>query len=77
MPAPGPYSYRVRAFDAAGNLSDLSNTASATMPGHDANPTAPGNLDGDRQRSARVDLAWEESTDDLGVTGYKVYRTAR
>ena len=39
------YSYRVRATDAAGNLSDYSNTASATTAAPDTQPpTAPSNL---------------------------------
>ena len=42
-PGAGPYSYTVRAIDAAQNLSDPSNTASATVP-DTTKPTAPGNL---------------------------------
>src|SRR5439155_1579305 len=39
------YSYRVRATDAAGNLSGYSNVASATTPAPDTQaPTAPSNL---------------------------------
>ena len=44
---PGTYSYTVRAVDAAGNLSDHSNTASATVPDI-TKPTPPGNLRTDR-----------------------------
>src|SRR5207244_2378474 len=39
----GPHSFTVRAVDAATNLSDPSNTASATVP-DTTKPTAPGNL---------------------------------
>ncbi len=71
---PGTYHYRVRAFDAAGNLSDLSNEATASMLGPDGeNPTAPGNLTA-TLNGARVDLGWDASSDDRGVTGYKIYR---
>ena len=41
--APGSYSYTVRALDAAGNVSDPSNTASATVP-DTTKPGAPGTL---------------------------------
>ncbi len=37
------------------------------------NPTAPGNLTA-TLNGARVDLGWDASSDDLGVTGYKIYR---
>ena len=71
------YSYRVRATDAAGNLSAYSTIATATTRGrgrHDAADRArPGWR---RPRSARtqIDLAWAASTDNVGVTGYRVER---
>ena len=37
-------------------------------------PTAPGHLNATAPSSNRVDLAWDASTDDVGVTGYRVYR---
>ena len=40
---PGTYSYTVKATDAAGNLSDASDTASATVP-DSSDPTAPTGL---------------------------------
>ena len=47
--AAGSYSYRVRATDAAGNLSPYSNVASATIPDTQP-PTAPSESDGDGER---------------------------
>ena len=70
--APGPYSYTVRAIDAAQNLSDPSNTASATVP-DTTKPTAPGNLQA-TAGTAQVALTWQASTDNVGVAGYRVYR---
>jgi fibronectin type 3 domain-containing protein len=72
--APGPYSYTVRAIDAAQNLSDPSNTASATVA-DTTKPTAPGNLTA-TAGTGQVALSWQASTDDVGVTGYQVYRGA-
>ena len=48
------YNYRVRATDAAGNLSAYSNVASATTPVVDTQPpTAPSNLNATAAGSAR------------------------
>jgi chitodextrinase len=67
------YVYRVRAFDAAGNYSGFSNTASATTPDTSA-PTIPQDLSARAVSWSTVDLSWQASTDNVGVTGYKVYR---
>jgi fibronectin type 3 domain-containing protein len=69
----GNYHYEVRALDAAGNESDSSNTATITVP-DSQKPTAPGNLTATAVATDQIDLSWQGSTDDVGVTGYKVYR---
>src|SRR4029077_11840826 len=69
------YSYRVRATDAAGNVSGNSNTASATTPTPDTTPpTAPTSLTATAASGSEVDLSWNASTDNVGVTGYQVDR---
>ena len=69
------YIYRVRATDAAGNLSTYSNTANATTPTPDTTPpTQPGTLSTNVVSASEVDLSWGASTDNVGVTGYKVER---
>jgi chitodextrinase len=70
------YSYRVRAFDAAGNLSSLSSTRSATTPAapDTTAPTTPGGLSASASSSSRINLNWSPSTDNVAVTGYRVYR---
>ena len=70
--APNSYDYIVLALDAAGNVSDPSNTASATVPDTEK-PGAPANLSATATAS-RVDLAWDASGDNVAVTGYRVYR---
>ncbi len=70
------YSYRVRANDAAGNNSSYSSTATATtqaMP-DTTPPTAPTNLAATATSSSQINLTWTASTDNVGVTGYKVER---
>ena len=71
--APGTYQYTVHALDSAGNLSQPSNAVIPTVPDIEP-PTAPGNLDASAQGSFQVDLTWEESQDNVGVTGYRIYR---
>jgi hypothetical protein len=69
------YSYTVRAVDAAGNQSAASSAVSATtgppVPDTQA-PTAPANLAVSGKTSSTVSLAWSASTDNVGVTGYRV-----
>jgi chitodextrinase len=67
------YSYRVRANDAAGNLSTFSNVASASTPDTQA-PTAPSNLTAVAAGGSQVNLSWTAATDNIGVTGYRVER---
>ncbi|HEX4717383.1 MAG TPA: fibronectin type III domain-containing protein, partial [Thermoleophilaceae bacterium] len=69
------YTYRVTAIDAAGNESAPSATASATpqAPPDTTAPSAPGGLTA-TGGNGTVALAWNASTDNVGVTGYRVYR---
>src|SRR6266568_2354397 len=68
----GSYSYRVRATDAAGNLSPYSNVASGAITDTQP-PTAPSNLTATVSGS-QINLSWTASTDNVGVTGYLVER---
>ena len=69
------YSYRVRAADAAGNLSGYSGVQSATTPAPDTQvPTVPAGLTATPVSASQINLAWTASTDNVGVTGYRVER---
>jgi uncharacterized delta-60 repeat protein len=71
----GTHSYAVAAIDAAGNQSGLSNIASATAPVADVTPpTAPGSLIANASSTTTIDLSWSVATDNVGVTGYQVFR---
>ena len=69
------YSYAVRAYDAATNLSALSDTASATTFAPDLTPpSAPSNVVAAAQSTQSIRLTWFPATDNVGVTAYDVYR---
>ena len=71
------YSYTVYAYDAAGNVSAASNTATATTPsqGDTQPPSTPGGLTATAASPSQVNLAWSAATDDVGVAGYTIYRS--
>jgi chitodextrinase len=70
------YVYRVRATDAAGNVSGYSTTATATTPAaaDTTAPSTPAGLTPSVVSTTAVNLAWSASTDNVGVTGYHVER---
>lgn len=70
------YSYTLDAFDLAGNHSALSAPVNATTsPLPDAQaPTIPANVNGAATGTPQVNLTWSASTDNVGVTGYTIYR---
>ena len=59
-----------RRIDAAGNISDPSNTASITVPDSDK-PSAPGNLRA-TAGTGKIDLSWRETASKIaiGMAGY-------
>lgn len=69
------YRYRVRAQDAAGNLSSYSSIVQATTAAVDATPpTDPADLVATPESTTEISLTWTASTDAVGVTGYRVER---
>ena len=87
VPANGTYTYTVDAADAAGNRSALSAPATAIVTGlaDTIAPTQPAALTADtRDLHAGITapalgphdilLSWSASTDNVGVTGYSIYR---
>ncbi|WP_315794515.1 lytic polysaccharide monooxygenase [Paenibacillus sp. BIC5C1] len=72
------YTFTVKAVDAAGNESAASNTVSVTTTAPPANdttaPTSPGGLHVmGTPTASSIQLMWTASTDNVGVTGYKIY----
>ncbi|MDQ1744018.1 MAG: acid phosphatase type 7 [Pseudonocardiales bacterium] len=69
-------SYTVRAHDLVGNQSGNSAAASVGSGSDTAPPTAPGNLSATATGSTSVQLGWTASTDNVGVTGYQIFRNS-
>jgi chitodextrinase len=71
------YSYTVEAFDAAGNRSGQSTLLPVTTPSVPQDiepPSIPANVRTTSITHLAVDLAWDGSTDNVGVTSYTIYR---
>ena len=70
------YRYRVHAADAVPNLSGYSSIQNATtQAGPDTQPpTVPTGLTATGFSLSQVNLSWTASTDNVGVTGYRVER---
>ncbi|HEY6123856.1 MAG TPA: endo-1,4-beta-xylanase [Steroidobacteraceae bacterium] len=72
------YRYQVRAVDAAGNASAVSNTVTVTTQtgggGDTQPPSIPANLTAPSTTTSSISLAWTASTDNVQVTGYQILR---
>ncbi|GFJ83409.1 fibronectin type III domain-containing protein [Phytohabitans houttuyneae] len=70
------YQYAVRAVDAAGNVSGSSAAVSATTSGCSGDCTAPSApvLSSPGKTDTSVSLSWTAASDNVGVTGYEVFR---
>jgi chitodextrinase/glucose/arabinose dehydrogenase len=73
------YGFTVKAKDAAGNVSPASSTHTVTTAapaptGDTQAPTAPANLTSANVTQTGLTLNWSAATDNVGVTGYEVYR---
>jgi chitodextrinase len=69
----GDYYYRVIAEDATGNASPPSGEAHATVQADHTPPSQPTGLAG-TGTSQGAALTWSAASDDVGVSGYRVYR---
>lgn len=83
--AGGVYEYHVNACNSYGCSAD-SNIATATVASTTASsgatiasadttaPSIPSGLTAAPKSSSQIDLSWSSATDNVGVTGYKIYR---
>src|SRR3989442_191867 len=70
------YSYTVLAYDTSWIASAQSSAVSATTKAlaDTQAPSIPTNLAATAVSSSQIDLSWSPATDNVGVTGYRVYR---
>lgn len=70
------YVYNIKAYDAAGNISEASTDITVTtIPAADnESPSSPTNLGILSNTKASVSLSWDASFDNVGVKGYRIYR---
>ncbi len=74
--AAGTYRYRVNACNSYGQCSLSSNQPLIVFGGGDNSPpSAPTGLVSTKNSYNEVDLSWTASTDNVGVAGYKIYRS--
>ncbi|NLM11125.1 MAG: hypothetical protein GX213_10220 [Clostridiaceae bacterium] len=66
---PGTYTYYVKAVDAFDNLSEQSNSVI-----YDNEPPTPPELYAVSKNTTQIVLKWHESSDNIGVAGYELYR---
>jgi fibronectin type 3 domain-containing protein len=69
----GPAVITAQAFDTLTN-SSISAASNVTIANDITPPDAPANLAANVTSGAQVDLTWTASTDDVGVTGYDIFR---
>jgi chitodextrinase len=69
------YLYSVRAYDAAGNVSEDSQVLAVTTPSEPdlTPPSVPEDLAVSDLEETALTLTWQASTDNAGVVGYDVY----
>src|SRR5207248_1872202 len=70
------YSYTVAAFDAAGKLAAQHSSATATSSAPSPSTTLfrPTGLRATAVSSSQINLSWTASSDNVGVSGYRVFR---
>jgi chitodextrinase len=69
------YTYYVKCQDTAGNISgNASVTFAVATPADTTAPSVPTNVSATAVSSSQINLSWTASTDNVGVTGYQVFR---
>jgi N-acetyl-anhydromuramyl-L-alanine amidase AmpD len=74
---PGTYTEKFKLVTSGGTWfgSEITWTITVTAAGPDtAAPSVPGGLTVSSKSTSQIDLSWTASTDNVGVTGYKIYR---
>lgn len=67
------YVFTVKAYDAAGNLSESSSSVRVKTQEDTRQPTVPGGLCAVSATYTSIALKWEPSSDNIGLKGYEIY----
>jgi fibronectin type 3 domain-containing protein len=73
-PGAWTYSYKVVAYDVSGNISPYSSSTSVVVISDMTPPSQPTRLTAKQTGLLQVSLSWTGATDNIGVTGYDIYR---
>jgi hypothetical protein len=71
---PNPAAVTITAVSQADTTKSGSSTATITAAADTTPPSAPSNLAASAVSSAQINLSWTASTDNVGVTGYRIER---
>ena len=76
LPCGTSYTFAVAAYDSAGNTSGQSSQTASTSAcsGDTSAPSTPTNLRTTGSTTTSVSFAWNASSDDVGIAGYRVYQ---
>ncbi|MGH7274102.1 MAG: fibronectin type III domain-containing protein, partial [Nitrospiria bacterium] len=72
--AAGSSSVTMTVTDSTGETANQTLTLTINNPADTTPPSAPSNLTATAIGSSRIDISWTASTDNVGVTGYRVER---
>ena len=77
LPGGNNYYYSAAAYDAVGNTSPQSNQLGATtLPPDNIPPSVPVNFAAKALSPSQIQLSWMPASDNIGVAGYHLYRSA-
>ena len=68
------YTYKISAYDAAGNESGQSTSIAPKTSSDSQAPTAPNNVNAQAVSMTQINLTWNASTDNVAVAGYNIHR---
>jgi hypothetical protein len=69
------YHFRILSADSNNNLATSTDYTFTTTSGPDVSaPTAPGSFTATSTSSSQINLSWNASSDNIGVSGYNIYR---
>lgn len=72
----GTYTYAVKALGTDGTVSRGARVR-VVVAGDIQSPQAPARLSAQGTSTSTIDLSWAQATDNVGVTGYEIYRDGR